>query len=174
MIHPSACDVRTTSAFRAMNRSMKCRITYGAVTQPANNTVHCEFFRPLAPGKHPGVVVLHILGGDFDLSRLFCRSLASRNVAALFVKMPHYGPRREPGSTARMVSLDPRETVRGMTQAVLDVRRAAAWLGAQESVDPEQLGIMGISLGGITSALAATAVAWRAAHQVPARTRAAG
>lgn len=124
---------------------------------PANNTVHCEFFRPLAPGKHPGVVVLHILGGDFDLSRLFCRSLASHNVAALFVKMPHYGPRREPGSTARMVSLDPRETVRGMTQAVLDVRRAAAWLGAQEGVDREQLGIMGISLGGITSALAATA-----------------
>jgi dienelactone hydrolase len=125
--------------------------------QAANNTVHCEFFRPLAPGRHPGVVVLHILGGDFDLSRLFCRSLASHNVAALFVKMPHYGPRREPGSTVRMVSLDPRETVRGMTQAVLDVRRATAWLGAQDSVDGEQLGIMGISLGGITSALAATA-----------------
>jgi len=100
--------------------------------------------------------VLHILGGDFDLSRLFCRALASHGVAALFVKMPYYGPRRQPDSPARMVSIDPEETVRGMTQAVLDVRQAAAWLAAQQDVDPGQLGIMGISLGGITSALAAS------------------
>ncbi len=125
-----------------------------------NNTVHCEYFCPLGEKNAgeagvPGVVVLHILGGDFDLSRLFCRTLASRGVAALFVKMPYYGERRQPGSSARMVSVDPEETVRGMTQAVLDVRQAAAWLGAQDHVDGAQLGIMGISLGGITSALAA-------------------
>jgi dipeptidyl aminopeptidase/acylaminoacyl peptidase len=56
-----------------------------------------------------------------------------------------------------MVSIDPRETVSGMTQAVLDIRRAAAWLGAQEEVDPLRLGVAGISLGGITAALAAGA-----------------
>lgn len=120
-----------------------------------NNTVHCEYFRPLASGKRPGVIVLHILGGDFPLSRLFCRTLAQHGVAALFVKMPYYGPRRQPDSPARMVSLDPLQTVRGMTQAVLDIRRATAWLAAQEEVDPQDLGIMGISLGGITGALAA-------------------
>ncbi|MEX2114205.1 MAG: alpha/beta hydrolase family protein [Pirellulales bacterium] len=125
-----------------------------------NNTVHCEYFCQLAPGdgatgaRVPGVIVLHILGGDFDLSRLFCRTLASRGVAALFLKMPYYGERRQPDSPARMVSVDPEETVRGMTQAVLDVRQAAAWLGSQHEVDAGQLGIMGISLGGITSALA--------------------
>lgn len=124
---------------------------------PANNTVHCEYFRPLVEGKRPAVVVLHILGGDFDLSRLFCRRLAHEGVAALFVKLPYYGPRRQPGVAARMVSQDPRETVAGMKQAVLDIRRGAAWLAAQEEVDPGQLGVFGISLGGITAALAATA-----------------
>ena len=34
---------------------------------PNNNTVHCEYFCPTAAGKKPGVIVLHILGGDFDL-----------------------------------------------------------------------------------------------------------
>ena len=63
---------------------------------PNNNTVHCEYFQPLAAGKHPGVIVLHILGGDFALSRLFCRSLAHHGVAALFVKMPYYGPGGSP------------------------------------------------------------------------------
>jgi len=123
----------------------------------ANNTVHCEYFRPADDGRYPAVVMLHILGGDFDLSRLFCRQLATNGVAALFVKMPYYGPRRDPQSTARMVSIDPRETVRGMTQAVLDIRRAAGWLAAQDEVDPRRLGVAGISLGGITSALAASA-----------------
>ncbi len=46
-----------------------------------NNTVHCEYFRPLVAGPRPGVIVLHILGGDFELSRLFARNLAARGLA---------------------------------------------------------------------------------------------
>jgi cephalosporin-C deacetylase-like acetyl esterase len=124
---------------------------------PSNNTVHCEYLRPAAEGKHPGVIVLHILGGDFELSRLFARTLAHHGVCALFVKMPYYGPRRAPGAPTRMVGIDPHLTVQGMTQAVLDIRRATAWLGQQPEVDGQQLGVFGISLGGITGALAAAA-----------------
>jgi dienelactone hydrolase len=118
-----------------------------------NNTVHCEYFSPTAPGAKPGVIVLHILGGDFDLARLFCRALAGKGINALFLKMPHYGEREQPGDPTRMISMDPHLTVQGMTQAVLDIRRAAAWLASREEVSDDQIGIMGISLGGITSAL---------------------
>ncbi len=124
---------------------------------PENNTVHCEYYRPKAPGKYPACVVLHILGGDFPLSRTFAMALAHRGVAAMFVIMPYYGPRRPADGKMRMVSADPRQTVEGMTQAVKDIRYAAAWLAAQEEVDREQLGIFGISLGGITAALAGEA-----------------
>ena len=127
---------------------------------PENNTVYCEYFRPVAAGKEqvPAVIVLHILGGDFDLARLFGRTLAHEGVAALFLKMPYYGPRRPAdGARSRTVTPDPRETVAGMTQAVLDIRRAAAWLSEQDEIDQERLGIFGISLGGITAALAAGA-----------------
>ncbi len=122
----------------------------------ANNTVHCEYFLPRhANFPCPAVVVLHILGGDFPLSRLFALTFAERGVAALFVKMPYYGPRRPPGENRRMISPDPDQTVEGMTQAVLDIRRAVAWLEAQPQVNGSRLGIFGISLGGITGALAA-------------------
>lgn len=139
------------------------RIEISEVTFPSpvetphanNNTVHAEYFRPLSEGKHPGVIVLHILGGDFDLSRLVARQLASNGVAALFIKLPYYGPRKEPGVDIAMVDTNPHQTVKGFNQAVLDIRRGAAWLAAQEEVDPEQLGITGISLGGITTSLAA-------------------
>lgn len=121
---------------------------------PNNNTVHCEYFCPTSGGAKPGVIVLHIAGGDFDLARLFGRALATKDVAALFLKMPYYGERAQPGSPARMLSLDPHETARGMTQAVLDIRQAAGWLAAREEIDPRQIGVLGISLGGITGALA--------------------
>jgi dienelactone hydrolase len=124
-----------------------------------NNTVHCEYYRPANVGpdeKIPGVVVLHILGGDFPLSRMFCNALAQKRCAALFVKMPYYGPRRVPGLSRRMISADPNETVAGMRQAILDIRRARAWLEAQDEIDDERLGVFGVSLGGITAALAAT------------------
>lgn len=124
---------------------------------PENNTVHCEYFRPAGKDSAPAVIVLHILGGDFELARAFCHALAHRGSAALFLKMPYYGPRRPASGNRRMISTDPRETVAGMTQAVLDIRRAAAWLATQPEVDSNRLGIFGISLGGITGALAATA-----------------
>ena len=124
--------------------------------QASNNTVHAEFYRSKRDGRRPAVIVLHILGGDFPLSRLFCNRLAQQGVSALFVKMPFYGPRRGADSKRRMVSLNPDETVEGMTQAVLDIRRSVAWLAARDDVDAGRIGIFGISLGGITGGLAAS------------------
>lgn len=122
-----------------------------------NNTIHAEYFQPAGNGPHPGVIVLHILGGDFLLSRTVANHLAQHGVAALFVKMPYYGPRRDRTSPRRMISHDPHETVAGMTQAVLDIRRAAAWLRSRPEVNPDRVGVMGISLGGIMSALSGAA-----------------
>ena len=122
---------------------------------PQNNTVHCEYYRPHREDPVAGVVVLHILGGDFELSRMFCHALAHKGVAALLLKMPYYGPRRPPNVARRMIDKDPQLTVAGMTQAVLDIRRATAWLGSRKEIDQDRLGLFGISLGGITGALVA-------------------
>jgi dienelactone hydrolase len=143
---------------RAGNRFRMLRVTFPSpvTTEVAeNNTVHGEYFQPAGKGPFPACVVLHILGGDFLLSETVASHLARQGVAALFIKMPYYGPRRGKDSPKRMLSEDPRETVAGMTQAVLDIRRAAAWLGERDEVDEERLGITGISLGGVVSALAA-------------------
>ena len=51
--------------------------------------------------KRPGVIVLHILGADFPLSRYMAARLADRGVAALFVKLPYYGERRPAGEAQR-------------------------------------------------------------------------
>src|SRR4051794_6648816 len=51
---------------------------------PENNTVHAEYFHPARPapnGRRPAVIVLHILGADFALSRFIASRLADRGVA---------------------------------------------------------------------------------------------
>jgi len=136
-------------------RIYKVRFPSPVVTKlKVNNTVHGHYFQPPGKGPFPGVVVLHILGGDFALSQMIANGLARRNVAALFIRLPYYGERRG-DSRERFISFEPDVTRRNFRQAVLDIRRAAAWLGSRPEVDAKQLGVTGISLGGIMSALAA-------------------
>lgn len=122
-----------------------------------NNTVHGLYFQPAGKGPFPGVVVLHILGGDFILSQTVANALARNGVAAMAIKMPYYGERRRPGHPRRMLSRDVNEAVEGMTQAVLDIRRSVAWMKNRPEVDDIDLGVTGISLGGVMSALSAEA-----------------
>jgi dienelactone hydrolase len=126
---------------------------------PENNVVHAEFFDPVGfPGRRPGVVVLHILGSDFPLSRYMAARLADRGVAALFLKLPYYGERRPkegsgPGPR-RFLSADIERSVTSMRQGVCDVRRAIGWLASRPGVDSSRLGVTGISLGGIVASIA--------------------
>ena len=100
------------------------------------------------------MVVLHILGADFALSRYFAARLADRGVAALFLKLPYYGERRPEGGKQRFLSTDIDRSTLSMKQGICDIRRAESWLAARPEVNPARLGVTGISLGGITSALA--------------------
>ena len=122
---------------------------------PENNTVFAEYYRPKGPGPFPGVIVLDITAGNQDLSRLIANCLAQNKIAALFVQMAYYGPRRPQGSKRRMMSTNFPQTIENVRQTVLDVRCATAWLAARPEVDPKRLGIHGTSLGSMVGALTA-------------------
>jgi dienelactone hydrolase len=122
---------------------------------PENNTVHAEYYRPLAAGRFPAVIVLDITAGDQSLSRSISTFLAQNRVAALFVQMAYYGPRRPPGSRLRLLSPGVDQTLEAIRQTVLDLRAAAAWLESRPEVDARRLGILGTSLGSFLAALTA-------------------
>jgi poly(3-hydroxybutyrate) depolymerase len=129
-----------------------------ASPDPENNVVHAEFFDPVGlKGRKPAVVVLHILGSDFPLSRYMAARLADRGIAALFLKLPYYGERRPTGRPGpvprRFLSADIERTMTSMRQGVCDVRRGICWLASRSDVDPTRLGVAGISLGGIVSSI---------------------
>src|SRR5207302_5433396 len=95
---------------------------------PENNTVHAEYYRPRGDGPFPGVIVLDITGGNQSLSRTIAHCLAQSQIAALFVQMAYYGPRRPPGSKLRLLSTNIARTMDAIRQTVLDIRCATAWL----------------------------------------------
>lgn len=122
---------------------------------PENNTVHAEYYRPYGKGPFPGVIVLDITAGDQSLSRHLSLFLAQKKIAALFVQMAYYGPRRPPGSKLRLLMPNIEHSLAAVRQTVLDLRVATAWLEARPEIDKKRLGIMGTSLGSFMAALTA-------------------
>ncbi|OAI47522.1 hypothetical protein AYO44_09430 [Planctomycetaceae bacterium SCGC AG-212-F19] len=120
-----------------------------------NNTVHAEYYRPKGDGPFPGVIVLDVTAGDQHLSRIIATHLANKGIAALFVQMAYYGPRRPAGSDLRLLSPDVPRTLAAIRQTVLDLRCATAWLEHRKEIDPAQLGILGTSLGSFIGTLTA-------------------
>jgi dienelactone hydrolase len=126
----------------------------------ANDTVRAEYFVPAGASADtpvPAVLVLDILDGRAVVARGQGVWLAQHGVAALFVYMAHYGPRREPGGTERLLSMDFERSMAAIRQTVLDCRYAAAWLAARPEVKAGELGLVGTSLGSIVGANAAAA-----------------
>jgi hypothetical protein len=106
---------RTSGPVRVYNVRFPSQVTTDVTV---NNTVYGDYFQPAGKGPFPGVVVLHILGGEFSMSRMIANGLARDGVAALFIKLPYYGERRQ-GTRRRFVSFEPKDTLTRFTQGVL-------------------------------------------------------
>jgi dienelactone hydrolase len=126
---------------------------------PENNVVPAEFYVPrgaTSAAKVPAAVVLDILDGSAILPRMMARAAAQQGLAALYVPMPCYNDRR-PANNAheKVLRDDPTKTVDGLRQTVMDVRRARSILASRPEITDTNVGITGISLGGIMTALTA-------------------
>ncbi len=120
----------------------------------ANNTVPAELFMPVGTtpeGAFPAVVCMHILNGNYELSRLLCTRLSENGVIALFFKQPYYGERG--GAEGKKVLATSADLLIGaMEQGITDARRAVDVVQALPEVDGRHVGITGISLGALQAA----------------------
>ena len=123
-----------------------------------NNTVPADFYLPngIKQGdlRRPAVIYLHILNGDDALTDIVCSALASRGIPALAFKLPYYGERGLPDGPMAMAK-DPKLFASAIEQTGVDVRQTVDLLASRPEIDPNKIGISGISLGGIVAAGAA-------------------
>jgi hypothetical protein len=123
--------------------------------QPTNNTVYCRYFPAALKGRPTTRAAVLVLpqwnsdaGGHVGLSKL----LAWNGLSALRLSLP-YHDQRMPSELRRadyIVSANVARTVQVCRQAVLDARRAVAWLAMQGY---DRIGILGTSLGSCLSLL---------------------
>jgi hypothetical protein len=115
---------------------------------PSNNVVHCRVFPARSPagGAGPAVVVLPQWNADPGGHVGLCRLLAMNGMTAVRLSLPYHDQRMPPelNRADYIVSANVARTVQVCRQAVLDARRAIAWL-AGEGFGP--IGILGTSLG---------------------------
>jgi hypothetical protein len=122
----------------------------------ANNTVTCRWFEARAePGTPRGaVLVLPQWNADAEGHVGLCRLLNRSGLSALRLSLPYHDLRMPPElhRADYIVSSNIARTVQVCRQAVLDARRAIAWLAAQGY---DRIGILGSSLGSCLALLTA-------------------
>ena len=114
---------------------------------PDNNTVRARFFPERSPrGRKRAVVVMAQWNSDAEGHVGLCRLLNRFGLSALRLSLPYHDARMPPELTRAdyIVSANVGRTAQVCRQAVLDARRAVAWLHAQGY---ESIGILGTSLG---------------------------
>jgi dienelactone hydrolase len=134
------------------------RLTYPSAVQTdleSNNTIPAEYYLPhgIEPGdpQRPAVICLHILGGNFELVRLLCAVFADRGIPAVMFKLPYYGERAD-RSVHRLLQNDATVFAQALDQGTADVERTFHLLASRPEVNPERIGVSGISLGAIVGA----------------------
>jgi len=130
-----------------------------ATPHPENNIVYGRYFPARASRRHSSgaaagraVLVLPQWNADAGGHVGLCRILASVGLAAFRLSLP-YHDRRMPAALQRadyIVSSNVGRTLQVCRQAVVDARRAIAWLAGQGY---ERIGILGTSLGSCLSML---------------------
>ena len=105
--------------------------------------------------KAPAAILLHLLGGGIEISERFAKYLAARGVNAAVMQLPYHYNRSIGTAPAKIyVSDDTKVAAQAFNQAASDVSTVATYLQAQPEVDPNKLGVAGVSLGAIITHLA--------------------
>ena len=120
-----------------------------------NNTVHARYFpAEQRSGHHRATLVLPQWNADANAHVGLCRLLARVGISALRLSLPYHDARM-PAELQRadyIMSANIGRTLQVNRQAVLDARRAIAWLATRGY---DRVGILGTSLGSCLAMLTA-------------------
>ena len=142
-------------------------LEWGSFESEANQTVPFLIVKPArAEGRFSAVIALHGTGDDKDAMLDLCAALAERGMLAIAMDARYHGSRVPGGANGSEQYQD--AILRAWQEkdatkqehplyfdTVYDVWRAVDYLQSRADVDPQRIGMIGISMGGIETWLAA-------------------
>lgn len=143
-------DLSWTSAHVSLHPETRARLD----DDPRNREAVARLY--VGPGKRPAILLIHgYLGGHvrFEERAFSVPFLRARGLDVALLVLPFHGPRGVVGRP-RFPGSDPRFSIEGFRQAMLEARTVMRYL--KDTHGTTDIGAMGMSLGGYTSALLAT------------------
>lgn len=120
-----------------------------------NNTVRGEYFRPREADHAPLAILLHGMGDRSVIPcKLLARALVKKGIACFILYSVFHSSRMPEVIKSRLPALTSEEWFEGYQISVIDVRQVVDWASGRAEINKEQIAAIGISLGGLISAIA--------------------
>jgi len=119
-----------------------------------NNVGYGEYYQPRQGGNWPLAILVHGWGNRSAIPcRLLARDLAKKGIASFVIYLVFHSRRMPDVIKARLPNLTPEDWFEGYQTSVIDVRQILDWAGRTDEIDKDRITVIGISLGGIISAI---------------------
>lgn len=102
--------------------------------------------------KLPCVILMHGLGGDKRMFQMLWGPLTQAGYALFAIDAQYHGERK-PDDNIPFFGLYPYRTRDALIQTVIDLRRAMDYLQSRPEIDPDKIGYIGASMGGILGSI---------------------
>jgi len=121
-----------------------------------DNTVLGEYFQPRDADHAPLAIIVHGWGDRSVIPcRFMARTLAKKGIASFILYLVFHSSRMSEVIRNRLpLILTPDEWFEGYRASVIEVRQIIDWANSRPELDKEQIGVVGISLGGFVSSIA--------------------
>ena len=121
-----------------------------------SNNVFGEYFQPRDADCAPLAIMVHGWGDRSVIPcRLLARTLAKKGIASFILYLVFHSSRMPEVIRNRLpLFLTPEEWFEGYRASVIEIRQIIDWASSRPELAKEQVGVIGISLGGFVSTIA--------------------
>ena len=122
---------------------------------PEYNTVRGLYYQPMHKNPAPLVIMNHGMG-DYSAVpwKALAPSLAKKGIASFVLYHPFHSTRMPAVIKERIPNLTAQEWFEGLQISVIDIFQVLDWAAGRPELDIERNALMGVSYGGVVSAIA--------------------
>ncbi|MBM3118647.1 MAG: abhydrolase domain-containing 18 [Chloroflexi bacterium] len=120
-----------------------------------NNTACGEYFQPRNANNAPLAILIHGWGDRSIIPcRFLARALVKKGIACFMLYLVFHTSRMPEVIKSRLPLLTPDEWFEGYRVSVIEIRQIIDWASKRAEINENQIGVVGISMGGFISSIA--------------------